>query len=107
MSFIDQLFQRFYAPSIVVGSAHASVSVTGTASTLASLSYTAPSGAGGYRVQCQGAPVRYTLDGTNPTTTTGFSLDVRQYADLTPADLATAKWIAESGSPKLEIQALR
>ena len=107
MSFIDQLFQRFYAPSIVVGSAHASVSVTGTASTLPSLGYAAVTGAGGYRVQAQAAAVRYTLDGSTPTTSTGFSLDVRQYADLTPADLATAKWIAESGSPKLEIQALR
>lgn len=107
MSLTDDLFKRYHAPSIVAGSAHASVAVTGTASTLPTLGYAAVTGAGGYRVQAQTAAVRYTLGGTNPTTSTGFSLDVRQYADLTPADLATAKWIAEAGSPKLEIQALR
>lgn len=99
------LLRRVHEP-VAVG-AHQQASVTGTASTLATLSVSAVTGAGGYRVQCQGAPVRYTLDGTSPTTSSGFSLDVRQYADLTPADFAAAKWIAESGSPKLEIQALR
>ena len=108
MSTYNQLFDRINAPQIVPGgTAHTQVTITSTASTLTTLGYTAVTGAGGYLIQVNGANVRYTLDGTTPTTTKGFLIVDGQSALLTPSDHATAKWIKVSGTPVMEIQCVR
>lgn len=108
MNFLDRILERVHAPNIRVGSAHAQLTTTGTASTLATLTYTAPtSDFGGVILQVNGGTVRYTLDGTAPTASLGFLAADGQSFLLTPADVAAAKFITSTGSPKLEVQAIR
>lgn len=109
MSFIDQLYARVNSPQPVPGSAHSRVTVTSSASTLTTLGYAAVATAGGYLMQVTGtgAVARYTLDGTTPTASQGFRLTEGQMLLLNPGDHSLAKFIIETGTPVLEIQAVR
>lgn len=100
------LLQREYEP-FALGT-HQQVNVTGTASTLLALGSSAVTRAGGYLIQVIGGNVRYTLDGeTTPTTTLGFRLTNGQDALITPDDWTNMEVITESGTPIIEIQAVR
>jgi hypothetical protein len=85
--------------------AHASISTTGTASTLATLGYTAHADTDSLLVQAVGGDVRFTLNGTNPTTSLGIKLADGQAMELGRIELEAAKFITASGTPKLEIAA--
>lgn len=109
MSLTDDLFRVVHAPQPVPGSAQARVTVTSTASTLATLGYAAVSKARGYLVQVTGtsAVVRMCPDGSTPTASQGFRVCSGDMLLLTPQDHNSAKFILESGTPVLEIQAVR
>lgn len=101
------LLRRAHEP-VAIG-AHQQATVTGTASTLTTLSAPPISGAGGYLIQCNGsgAVARFTVNGTTPTASLGFRLTEEAPVSFTPADYAAAKFIIETGTPVLEIQAVR
>ena len=109
MSFINQILERVHAPDVRVGSAHQQLTTDGTAKTLATLGYTAPTtDFGGALLQVTGGDVRYTLTGTTPPTASlGFLGTDGQSFLLTTADVANARFITASGSPKLDVQAIR
>lgn len=99
------LLRRVHEP-VAVG-AHQKATVTVTASTLTTLAITATSGAGGYIVQGTVAPIRYTLtSGDTPTAGHGLQLATGATIRLTPAQFATAKFILESGTPVIQVQAI-
>jgi len=99
------LLRRVHEP-VAIG-AHQKATVTVTASTLTTLSIAARSGAGGYIVQATVAPIRYTLT-TDDTPTAGHGLQLATGATirLTPAQFAAAKFILESGTPVIQVQAI-
>ena len=66
--------------------AHASLSTTGTASTLATLTYEFHAKTAVLLVQAVGGDVRMTLNGTNPTASTGIKI-----ADGFPAEVLASK----------------
>lgn len=68
--------------------------------------YNVPLGCNQVRVQALAQNIRYTLDGTNPTTASGFQLA----SGATPivldiADTVTLKFIGEAGGAILQVQA--
>lgn len=66
---------------------------------------TIPAGADRCIVQAEGAPVRYRLDGTSPTAAIGMRLlqtdSPREF--VLEVGMETVKFIAESGSPLLNV----
>jgi hypothetical protein len=83
--------------------AHASISTTGTASTLATLGYTRHEDTAAVTIQAVGGDVRMTLNGTNPTASLGLSIADGDIVELYEAEADVAKFITASGTPKLEI----
>ncbi len=78
------------------------VSVTGTAAALTNI----PAGTERAWLQAESANVRWRADGTDPTASVGmiiYSTDVRITEISTAAGLRAAKFIAATGSPKLNI----
>jgi hypothetical protein len=70
-------------------------------SVLAVAQLAVPAGANQAVVQADGGgtiPVRYTLDGTTPTTTLGFLIPAGQTITLSAADAAAAKFIGATGA---------
>ncbi len=90
-----------YAPNL--SDSHKSISITGTASTLAQLGATFDRYSAKFTIQANGANVRYTVNGTAPTTTTGLLLVDGASISMDVIENRNAKFIAVSGSPKLEI----
>lgn len=70
---------------------------------------TLPSGANGMLLQCTGTNVRYTLDGTAPTTTRGFVLVANASPVLItfPTDDTVVTVIESSASAAVEYQFVR
>jgi hypothetical protein len=65
------------------------------------VSLTVPAGCNQAVVQADGGgavPVRFTLDGTTPTTTSGFLIPAGQSITLSAADAAAAKFIGATGA---------
>jgi hypothetical protein len=87
------------------GQAHASLSTTGTASTLAELGYTFDAETDSLVVQAIGGDVRFTVNGTTPTTSLGLKLSDGDWIELGRNEAEAAKFITASGTPKLEIAA--
>ena len=85
--------------------AHASISTTGTASTLVTLGYTFDTKTASLLVQAVGGDVRMTLNGTNPTSSTGIKIADGTSIELGIEEAQVAKFITGSSSPKLEIAA--
>lgn len=85
--------------------AHASISTTGTASTLETLGYVAHASSEIFLVQAVGGDVRFTLNGTNPTASSGLKLADGQTIELGEVEAGAAKFITGSGTPKIEIAA--
>jgi len=85
--------------------AHASLSTTGTASTLATLGFTAHADTDSILVQAVGGDVRMTLNGTNPTASLGLRIADGMILTLGINEATVAKFITASGTPKLEIAA--
>jgi allophanate hydrolase subunit 2 len=85
--------------------AHASLSTTGTASTLATLGYTIHEKTATLLVQAVGGDVRMTLNGTNPTASLGIKIADGTSIELGAIEAGVAKFITGSGTPKLEIAA--
>lgn len=85
--------------------AHASISTTGTASTLATLGYTFDNKTEVLLVQAVGGDVRMTLNGTNPTASLGIKIADGTVIELGRPEAEVAKFITGSSSPKLEIAA--
>lgn len=82
---------------------HSSISTTGTASTLATLGYTAHADTQTVIVQAVGGDVRMTLNGTNPTASLGLKIADGEMVQLSRPEFLVAKFITGSGTPKLEI----
>jgi hypothetical protein len=62
---------------------------------------TVPAGCNQAAVQADGGgtiPLRFTLDGTTPTTTLGFRIPAGQSITLSAADAAAAKFIGATGA---------
>ncbi len=85
--------------------AHASISTTGTASTLATLGYTFNARTASILVQAVGGDVRMTLNGTAPTASSGLKIVDGTTIELDLEEAIVAKFITGSSSPKLEIAA--
>lgn len=83
--------------------AHASISTTGTASTLATLGYVQNPATDNVVIQAVGGDVRMTVNGTNPTASLGIKIADGAIVELGEVELLVAKFITASGSPKLEI----
>jgi allophanate hydrolase subunit 2 len=83
--------------------AHASISTTGVASTLATLGYTAHEDTETLLVQVVGGDVRMTLNGTNPTASLGIKIADGEMIQFSKAEFTVAKFITGAHSPKLEI----
>jgi len=99
------LLRRFYEP-VSLGALQ-KATVTSTASTLTTLSISARSGAGGYIVQGTTANIRYTLtSGDTPTAANGLQLAAGATIRLTPLQFTNAKFILESGTPVITVQAI-
>jgi hypothetical protein len=71
-----------------------------TISTVVSL--TPPSGASIATVQALSAPIRWWDDGSVPTVSQGFRLGAELYMEVTD-DLKAIKFVAESGTPTLNV----
>jgi hypothetical protein len=84
--------------STPVGS-HTSNGTLGSAVTL-----TKPAGANVIIIQCTGQNVRYTLDGTTPTTTVGFLLVADQPPVKMPVGGAAVKVIQVSATATIQYQ---
>lgn len=84
---------------------HASLSTTGTASTLSTLGYTFDAETDSILVQAVGGDVRMTVNGTNPTASLGLKIADGTMLVLGRAEAERAKFITGSGTPKLEIAA--
>jgi hypothetical protein len=68
---------------------------------LAVAQLTVPAGCNQAVVQADGGrtiPVRFTLDGTTPTTTSGFLIPAGQSITLSAADAAAAKFVGATGA---------
>lgn len=87
------------------GQAHASLSTTGTASTLETLGYEFDDETDSIIIQAIGGDVRFTVNGTNPTTSLGLKLSDGDMIELGRAEALAAKFITASSTPKLEIAA--
>lgn len=87
------------------GQAHASLSTTGTASTLETLGYTYDDQTDSIIVQAVGGDVRMTVNGTNPTASAGLKIADGMIIVLGINEAQAAKFITGSGTPKLEIAA--
>lgn len=99
------LLRRVHEP-VAVGILQ-KATVTATASTLTTLSISARAGAGGYIVQGTAAPIRYTLlTGDTPTAAHGLQLAAGATIRLTVEQFAAAKFILESGTPVITVQAI-
>ena len=85
--------------------AHASISTTGTASTLATLGYTIHAATGSLLIQAVGGDVRMTLNGTNPTASLGIKIADGTAIEIGYVEAGVAKLITGSSSPKLEVAA--
>lgn len=83
--------------------AHRSLATTGTASTLATLGYTYNAATDVLLIQAVGGDVRMTLNGTNPTASLGLKIADGATIELGVEEAKVAKFITETGSPKLEI----
>lgn len=83
--------------------AHSSLATTGTASTLATLGFTKHAETNGLLIQVVGGDVRYTLNGTAPSTTLGNLLNDGDAIELVATDIPIVKFISSTGTPKLEI----
>ena len=83
--------------------AHSSLSTTGTASTLATLGYTYHAATDVLLIQSVGGDVRMTLNGTTPTASLGLKIADGATIELGVEEAKVAKFITETGSPKLEI----
>lgn len=87
------------------GQAHAQLSTTGTASTLATLGYTFDAETDSLVVQAIGGDVRFTVNGNNPTASLGLKITDGDVIQLGINEATAAKFITGSGTPKLEIAA--
>jgi len=85
--------------------AHASISTTGTASTLATLGYTFHAATASILVQAIGGDVRMTLNGTTPTASLGLKIADGTTIELDLEEALVAKFITGAAAPKLEIAA--
>lgn len=85
--------------------AHASISTTGTASTLDALGWSCHAQTATILVQAVGGEVRFTLNGTAPTAGSGLKLADGDMIELGLVEFGALKVITGSGSPKLEIAA--
>ena len=85
--------------------AHASLSTTGTASTLATLGYVFHAATAAVIMQAIGGGVRFTLNGTAPTTSFGLLLTDGDMVELGINEANVARFITASGTPKLELAA--
>jgi len=85
--------------------AHASISTTGTASTLATLGYSLHAKTATLLVQAVGGDVRMTLNGTNPTASLGIKIADGTSIEIGAIEAGVAKFITGASSPKLEIAA--
>lgn len=85
--------------------AHASISTTGTASTLETLTYTFHAKTDVLLVQAVGGDVRMTLNGTNPTASSGIKIADGTTIELGVEEAKVAKFITGTSAPKLEIAA--
>lgn len=83
--------------------AHASLSTTGTASSLVALGYTAHEDTESVLIQVVGGDARMTLNGTDPTASLGLKIGDGEMIQLSQPEFLVAKFITGSGSPKLEI----
>ncbi len=64
---------------------------------------TVPTGANKAIVQAETANVRLRLDGTNPTSSVGEILVANATRELKDDELAAARFIAVTGSPKINV----
>lgn len=87
------------------GQAHASISTTGSASTLATLGYAFDAETAILLVQAVGGDVRMTLNGTNPTASSGLKIADGTFIELQRSEAEVAMFITGASSPKLEIAA--
>lgn len=79
--------------------------VGSTAGTIEELTGTtlAPNNAG-IAVQAEGGRIRWTLDGSAPVASVrGFLLDAGDMAELSGAEAAVARWVAETGTAVLQV----
>lgn len=83
--------------------AHASLVITSTASTLATLGFTFDPETHSMIVQAVGGDVRMTLNGTAPTSSLGLKIADGDMIELGINEANVAKFITASGTPKLEI----
>lgn len=79
--------------------AHTSDTSLGTAKTL-----TRPTGANVLRIQAFAQPIRYTLDGTTPTASTGFKIAVGEIVDIETPTSVSIKLIEETASASIQYQ---
>jgi allophanate hydrolase subunit 2 len=85
--------------------AHASISTTGSAATLATLGYSLNAKSDRLLIQAVGGDVRMTLNGTAPTASLGIKIADGTSIELGSIEAGVARFITGSGTPKLEIAA--
>jgi hypothetical protein len=83
--------------------AHASISTTGAAATLAGLGFAIHANTEKLLIQAVGGDVRMTLNGTAPTASLGLKVIDGDFIQLGAGEASVAKFITGSGTPKLEI----
>jgi hypothetical protein len=84
---------------------HAQLTPTTSAATLAALGYTYDPETAMVLLQCNGGVVRFTVNGTDPTTTLGFALNDGDFVELHIDEAKLAEFIKVSGTPVLEVGA--
>lgn len=85
--------------------AHASISTTGSAQTLAQLGYVFNANTDNLLIQAVGGDVRMTLNGTAPTASLGIKIVDGATIELDRNEANVARFITGASAPKLEIVA--
>lgn len=84
---------------------HASIALTATASTLATLGYAVEEKSANLTIQVLGGDARLTLNGNNPTASSGIKIVDGEVIEIGYVEARSAKFIIGSATPKLEIAA--
>lgn len=85
------------------GQPHASILTQATAKTLAELGMTLDDETATLLIQAVGGDVRFTVNGTAPTASSGIKIADGNMIQLGRNEAGVAKFITGSSSPKLEI----
>jgi hypothetical protein len=84
---------------------HASIALTAAASTLAQLGYILDAKSANLIIQAVGGSVRCTLNGNDPGASSGLKIADGDMIQIGSVEARLAKFIIESGTPKLEVAA--